>query len=1544
MPSPLKIFILTVFLISGGNEWCCVAYSQEEEVEEKVSEEETTEEEPEEEEEVYEPQEKLVFVEAYSDGVDSVDGLNGVYSVAVSPDGKYVYAAAINDDAVSVFTRNESNGELTFSSIIRDGENGIDCLNGARSIALSPDGEFLYVASMFSNTLTSFSRDSVTGALTYLGCITDGVDGVDGLAGARSVTISPSGEHLYVAAYDDDALSVFQRNIETGSVSFLGRLKNGEGAIDGLNGPHYLSVSPDGKNVYVALWDENAVSRFTRDVSTGLLTYENKYVNGVDIQSGLEGPRAIVFSPKGEFVYVASWNDDAVTTLSRDLDTGELASSSIVKNENDGVEGIDGPHSLVVSAEGKFLYVTSFFDDAISVFVRDDETGELTYDQSLFNSEEQVEKLNGVLTVAISGDGEHVYAATLSDRSLVAFRREFVVDPPVISVEPESKSIPFGESVAFNSQADGFEVTYQWQLDGVDIDGENSKVLNIDSVDESHDGNIYRLIASNLGGVIESGEAVLTVLPPITLDAPLALTALAVSSEKAELNWRDESDNENGFELQRKTSDSEFETVGVVFSDTVQYEDTSLDAGTTYIYRVRATKGFEVSSWSNESVIESFDAAPNSPQNLLVEESEYNHVTLKWEDLSAVEDGYRIQRRNDFSGSSWVSIATVEASIEMYEDWSVSAEQTYSYRISAYNESGESGYSNVVSAQIDSNPVSSITPESRIVPGGQSESNLVLVTATRDWLAYTNYDWLIIESPLGGEGVVGTALSYKVLANTLSEERIGTINVGGIWHTVTQEASVDDSPIPSLDSFAINDGVFVTSSREVTLSHGFSGVNPTEYRASEFIDFLDAAWLTYETAPLFSLSEGDGVKQVYFQLRNENGTSSVLSDIISYAEEVLAEDVPSLDSFTIADGASETEDLLVSLSHVYSGFEPTEYRVSESSDFFGTDWQAYASSIGFTLSTGEGEKTIYLQLRNDNGTSEILGDSINYIEVDPTENVPNLDSFAIADGASETENLLVSISHAYSGIDPMEYRVSELLDFSDTDWQAYSSSIGFTLSAGEGEKTVYLQLRNENGMSEILNDSISYIEGDLTENIPSLDSFAIENGANETEARSVGLTLSYSGVDPTHYRVSEFLDFSDTDWVTYESPKNMILSEGMGEKTVYLQLKNENGVSQVLSDSITLTGPLIVGLKAVSELVYDVSSGLGVQLGWIDDSSTEIGYIVERRVDGESNWVGIVSLSGDSVEYMDADSVPGVAYQYRVFAFNGSGNGTAVELDVGTVPQSNLVNLSTRAYVGSGESVLIAGFVLDEGESTDVFLRSVGPEIERQFAVENALSDPAFFVVRPGASPDDPNVAENDDWGDAYLASDVAVVENEVGAFSILDSPTEAAAAMNVGAGAYTAVVYSSNGPEGVALAELYSMSDASSGASRLANLSTRAFVGTGANIIIGGFVIDGDVPLPILIRGLGPALVAQGVSESLADPQIHLLRGQDIIAQNNDWASDQESELVDAFEKVGASRLETNSKDAALLVILEPGAYTCFVSGVEGGQGIGLFEVYSAR
>jgi DNA-binding beta-propeller fold protein YncE len=199
-------------------------------------------------------------------------GLKTPDSVTLSSDGKYAYIAGYNDDAVSWYERNASTGALTYGGTLKDGVNGVDGLYGARGVILSSDGNHAYVAAFYDNAVSWFERNASTGALTYGGMLKDGVNGVDGLRGARGVTLSSDGNHVYVTASTDNAVSWYERNASTGALTYGGMLKDGVNGVDGLRAAYCIKLSPDGNHAYVAAFYDNAVSWFERNASTGALS------------------------------------------------------------------------------------------------------------------------------------------------------------------------------------------------------------------------------------------------------------------------------------------------------------------------------------------------------------------------------------------------------------------------------------------------------------------------------------------------------------------------------------------------------------------------------------------------------------------------------------------------------------------------------------------------------------------------------------------------------------------------------------------------------------------------------------------------------------------------------------------------------------------------------------------------------------------------------------------------------------------------------------------------------------------------------------------------------------------------------------------------------------------------------------------------------------------------------------------------------------------------------------------------------------------------
>jgi uncharacterized protein (DUF1800 family) len=272
---------------------------------------------------------------------------------------------------------------------------------------------------------------------------------------------------------------------------------------------------------------------------------------------------------------------------------------------------------------------------------------------------------------------------------------------------------------------------------------------------------------------------------------------------------------------------------------------------------------------------------------------------------------------------------------------------------------------------------------------------------------------------------------------------------------------------------------------------------------------------------------------------------------------------------------------------------------------------------------------------------------------------------------------------------------------------------------------------------------------------------------------------------------------------------------------------------------------------------------------------------------------------------------------------------------VGAEFNQRVSNLSTRTQVGTGSNVAVVGFVVGPGAPKSVLIRAVGPGLAA-FGVGGALGDPKIDLY--DSSTPARLVATNDNWATTTVGG--AATFTTVGAFALGTGSRDAALTATLEPGSYTTQVSGVANATGIALVEVYDVT----GPARLMNLSTRAQVGTGAGVLISGLVLaPGGGARKVLVRAAGPTLASFGVTGTLADPAIAVLDSNGTqITSNDDWGTQNTSALAAAFAQAGAFGFASGSKDAALLVDLQPGrSYTIQVSGVGETSGVSLVEVY---
>jgi hypothetical protein len=259
-----------------------------------------------------------------------------------------------------------------------------------------------------------------------------------------------------------------------------------------------------------------------------------------------------------------------------------------------------------------------------------------------------------------------------------------------------------------------------------------------------------------------------------------------------------------------------------------------------------------------------------------------------------------------------------------------------------------------------------------------------------------------------------------------------------------------------------------------------------------------------------------------------------------------------------------------------------------------------------------------------------------------------------------------------------------------------------------------------------------------------------------------------------------------------------------------------------------------------------------------------------------------------------------------------------------TATPSQAVNLSTRMHVGTGDNVGIGGFIIGGQTPKRVLIRAIGPSLQ-QFGVPNPLADPILELYGSGPSP----IASNNNWRDTQEAQIKAT-----GLAPVHD--LEAAIDTTLTPGNYTAIVRGNNNGTGVALVEVY---DLNQSVGKLANLSTRALVGTGDDIAIAGFILGNNAGSnQVIIRGIGPSLSSAGVKNPLANPALELRNGDGVlIASNNDWADNP----AQAAQLIAAGLAPSDNRESAIAISLQAGLYTAFLVGENNSIGIGVVEVY---
>ncbi|MGH8020452.1 MAG: MBG domain-containing protein [Opitutaceae bacterium] len=603
----------------------------------------------------------------------------------------------------------------------------------------------------------------------------------------------------------------------------------------------------------------------------------------------------------------------------------------------------------------------------------------------------------------------------------------------------------------------------------------------------------------------------------------------------------------------------------------------------------------------------------------------------------------------------------------------------------------------------------------------------------------------------------------------------------------------------------------------------------------------------------------------------------------------------------------------------------------------------YAVEITATNSFGTGEDEVVVTIGKANATVTLSNLSQTYDG-----------SIKFVDTSTSPAGLEVDVTYDGSGTAPADagtYAVEAAIDDAD-----YSGSASDTLVIAKASQSITFTALED----KTLGDAPFELSASSSAGLPV--SFSVVSGSAAIEGPEVTLT----GAGPVTVRASQ----PGNGNFAAAAPVDRSFTVTAGTATVVLTglahvydgsakpvgvTTNPAGLNVAITYAGGAAAPANAGSYAVSAVVDDANySGSASGTLQISKASATVtlGNLVHTFNGSPKSATSTTTPAGlpVTITYDGSSTVPSAMGTYAVVAtvddFNYSGSAAAT---LSISEGGRLINLSSRAFVGTGGDIMIPGFVVVGSGTKSLLIRGAGPELE-DLGVTGVLEQPTLTLIKKVDADTNEEVAANTGWSTAPNVQEIIDRGAEAGAFPFAPGSADCAILTDVTPGSYTVQLSGVNNTTGVGMVEIYDLDETGSSA-RLVNLSSRAQVGTGANILIPGFVVDGGVSRTVLIRAVGPTLdTLFSLGGVLADPTIVVRKNipvaePQVMGSNDNWETNANlAELNEATAAVGAFPLDAGSTDAAILLTLDPGVYTVTASGVGATTGIALVEVYEVE
>jgi len=369
----------------------------------------------------------LKLIQILKDNVNGADGLGNPRSIKVSSDNSKVFVSSGDDNAFAVFNL-DNNFNLTLSQVFKNSSVNINGLEGASGLIYLEHINQVVVTGFYDGALTLFSRknrdysfnETISDGLSYTRVFDSNVPvgklDTLGLLGAWDIVNTINEKQLLVASYMSNSISIFDITPDE-EVIFNRTIKNAKPLEDSLGKPISLALSPLNDELYVLGFEKHQLTIFDRSKEGGLLV-KQVIKNGADGVTQFVNPQKIVVSPNGKFLYIACAGSHAIVVFHK-VDTGQYAFLQAINNSDIGGSGLEGASSLAISSDGSIVYSAGESGIGLYFFGVGD-NGRLSFKNKLLSVRD--DELKKISSITLTSDNRHLLVATGKDNSLFVFK------------------------------------------------------------------------------------------------------------------------------------------------------------------------------------------------------------------------------------------------------------------------------------------------------------------------------------------------------------------------------------------------------------------------------------------------------------------------------------------------------------------------------------------------------------------------------------------------------------------------------------------------------------------------------------------------------------------------------------------------------------------------------------------------------------------------------------------------------------------------------------------------------------------------------------------------------------------------------------------------------------------------------------------------------------------------------------------------------------------------------------------------------------------